>query len=200
MASFGPKTVTFLLIFYGFINVAKAAGVAVADAQGRPQCTLIANGDKFSDVDNILEAFTVCGTSENVIFPEGENYWIDRKLNPVVHDFSDNITFWRSDGYFIFYQNCRAGFVLSGDGIRINGYGTGGIHGNGDAWYTAEKGATVEGRTMPFVLWNVSDVTVKNFYIRQPQFWAYNIMNGTAMYFDNISVNTTSTKAPSRYN
>ncbi|KXH54097.1 glycosyl hydrolase family 28 [Colletotrichum salicis] len=190
MASFSPKTIAFLLLFfYGFVNVANATGVAVADAQGRPQCTVTANGDKVSDVDNILEAFT---------------------CNPLVHDvdiqwrgewtFSDNITFWRSDGYFIFYQNHRAGFVLSGDGIRINGYGTGGIHGNGDAWYTAEKGATVEGRPMPFVIWNVSDVTVKNFYIRQPQFWAYNIMNGTNMYFENISVNATSTKAPSRYN
>ncbi|KAK1473150.1 glycosyl hydrolase family 28 [Colletotrichum abscissum] len=211
MASFAPTTFNLLFILlFGFINVTKAAGIAVTDVLGRPQCTVFANGDQVSDVDNILEAFNICGTSGTIIFPEDENYWIDRKLNPIVHDvniqwrgewtFSDNIDFWRSVGYFVFFQNHRAGFVLSGDGIHINGHGTGGIHGNGDAWYTAEKGTTVEGRPMPFVLWNVSDVTVKNFYIRQPQFWAYNIMNGTDIYFENISVNATSTKAPSRYN
>jgi len=32
-------------------------------------------------------------------------------------------------------------------------------------------GATRPGRPMPFVFWNVSDVTVKNFYIVQPQLW-----------------------------
>ncbi|KAK7450722.1 glycosyl hydrolase family 28 [Colletotrichum acutatum] len=192
MASLSTTTFNLLsILLFGFINVTKAAGVAVTNVLGRPQCTVFANGDQVSDVDNILEAFNICGTFGTIIFPEDENYWIDRKLNPLVHDvniqwrgewtFSDNITSWRSDGYFIFFQNHRAGFVLSGDGIHINGHGTGGIHGNGDAWYTAEKGTTVEGRPMP-------------------QFWAYNIMNGTDMYFEDISVNATSTKAPSRYN
>lgn len=52
----------------------------------------------------------------------------------------------------------------------------------------------------PFVFWNVSDVSVRNFHIKQPQFWAYNIMNGTDMVFQNISSNATATKAPGRYN
>ncbi|KAF9880240.1 extracellular exo-polygalacturonase [Colletotrichum karsti] len=193
-----------------FVASAPAGGVQVSTARHRPKCTVTANGNQTSDVDNILKAFERCGKSGDIIFPEDQNYWIDKKLNPVVRDvniqwrgewtFSDNLTYWRSNSYFIEFQNHRAGFVLTGDGIHINGSGTGGIHGNGDVWYTAEAGETVEGRPMPFVFWNVSDVTVKNFHIRQPQFWAYNIMNGTNMYFENISSNATATKAPSRYN
>lgn len=49
---------------------------------------------------------------------------------------------------------------------------------------------------MPFVFWNVSDVSVSDFHIKDPQLWALNIMNGTNMYFKNIKVNATATKAP----
>jgi len=49
---------------------------------------------------------------------------------------------------------------------------------------------------MPFVLWNVSDVTVRNFFVKDPALWAINIMNGTNMIFDKISVNATSTLQP----
>ena len=54
------------------------------------------------------------------------------------------------------------------------------IHGNGDAWYNAEKRDTRQGRPMPFVLWHASRVTLRNFSVLQPQLWAINIMNGRA--------------------
>jgi polygalacturonase len=93
------------------------------------------------------------------------------------------------------FQNHAAGFVLSGRKIDINGHGTGGIHGNGDVWYDAEKRSTRPGRPMPFVFWNVSDVSVSNFRIIQPQLWAINVMNGANMVFENIYVNATASKA-----
>ena len=40
------------------------------------------------------------------------------------------------------FQNHHAGFILTSDGVHIDGYGTGGINGNGDVWYTAEAGNT----------------------------------------------------------
>jgi polygalacturonase len=49
---------------------------------------------------------------------------------------------------------------------------------------------------MPFVLWAVSRVTLRNFSILQPQLWALNVMNGTDLNFENIYVNATATKAP----
>lgn len=53
---------------------------------------------------------------------------------------------------------------------------------------------------MPFMFWNVSDVSVKNFYVIQPQLWSINIQNGTDMVFDNIYTNATSPEAPMGFN
>ncbi|KAK5132438.1 hypothetical protein LTR08_009049 [Meristemomyces frigidus] len=174
----------------------------------RKQCTVYAHGGNTSDTDNILHAFSVCGHGGTVVFPESQNYFIASKLNPVVNDvtiewrgiwtLSPDITYWRqpANHYPIAFQNHAASFVLTGDGIYIDGYGTGAIHGNGDVWYTAEAGDTQPGRPMPFVFWNVSDVTVSNFKVLQPPLWSLNIMNGTDMSFENITCNATATQVP----
>lgn len=76
--------------------------------------------------------------------------------------FSDDLDYWRSNSYPIAFQNHAAGFIISGERISINGYGTGKINGSGNTWYTAEAGDTQPGRPMPFVFWNVSDVLVEH--------------------------------------
>ena len=173
---------------------------------GRKTCTVIAKGQQQDDVPQIVQAFNDCGNGGLVVFPENQTYWIASKLNPVVSDvaiewrglwqYSDDLDYWRNNSYPIVFQNHDAGFILTGDGIHINGYGTGGIHGNGDLWYTAEAGHTQPGRPMPFVLWNVSDVTVSRFSIVQPQLWSFNIMNGTNIAVDQLYCNAIATKAP----
>ncbi|KAG8627674.1 hypothetical protein KVT40_003547 [Elsinoe batatas] len=183
-------------------------GVKVDKHGHRKRCTVYAHGGNVSDVDNIVKAFDTCGHGGNIVFPEDQNYFIASKLNPVVNDvqidwrgiwtFSPDIDYWRTNGntYFIYFQNHRTNFILTGDHITINGHGTGGIEGNGDVWYTAEAGKVREGRPMPFVLWNVSDVVVNKFFVKQPPFWAFNIMNGTDMVIDELYTNATATKAP----
>ncbi|KAG9729510.1 glycoside hydrolase family 28 protein, partial [Aureobasidium melanogenum] len=178
--------------------VSAGGGVHYSQHGDRPQCTVLANGGTTNDVPNILKAFSKCGNGGDIIFPEGQNYYIASKLNPIVNDvninwggiwtFSPDIAYWRqnSSTYPIAFQNHAASFILTGDHIRINGYGTGGIHGNGDTWYTAEAGHTLPGRPMPFVLWNVSDVTVKKFFIIDPPLWSFNIMNGTDVWVDEL--------------
>lgn len=111
---------------------------------GRQQCTVHANGNQTDDVPNILKAFATCGEGGDIVFPENEDYYIATRLNPTVNDvqihwhgqwtFSPDLTYWRQNSYPIFFQNHAAGFVLSGDGIWINGYSTGGIFGNGNTW------------------------------------------------------------------
>lgn len=76
--------------------------------------------------------------------------------------FSDDLSYWRNNSYPIAFQNHHAGFIITGERIHINGYGTGGIYGNGNAWYNAEEANTQPGRPMPFVFWNVSDVFVEH--------------------------------------
>ena len=183
---------------------------------GRPTCTVHAGPDNSTDdTPTIVKAFEQCGTGGNVIFPEDQTYHINSKLNPVLNDctidwrgewvFSEDIEFWRNNNYHIEFQNHAASFVLTGDHIRIDGYGTGGIDGNGEVWYYAERGnettgATQPGRPIPFQLWNVSDVTVRNFHVIQPPLWSVNMMNATDIVFDNLYCNATSPQAPHGYN
>jgi len=56
------------------------------------------------------------------------------------------------------------------------------------------------GRPMPFVLWNVSDVTVKKFFVIDPPLWSFNIMNGTDVWVDELYCNATATKANASQN
>ncbi|KAF2790444.1 glycoside hydrolase family 28 protein [Melanomma pulvis-pyrius CBS 109.77] len=175
---------------------------------GRRTCTVLASGKQQDDVPNILSAFAECGKGGTIIFPSDQNYWIAQRLNPVVDDveidwrgqwtFSNNLTHWRTNNYMVPFQNHRAAFILTGSSIRINGHSTSYTHiqGNGDTWYTSEAGNTQEGRPMPFVFWNVTNVQVSNFHIKDPALWALNIMNGTHMTFSDIKVNATATQAP----
>ena len=135
-------------------------------------CTVTPLGAGHDDVPQILQAFADCNGGGTVVFPAGATYHIATRLHATVQDvvvewrgtwtFSDNLTYWRENSYPVQFQNHRAGFVLSGERIHVNGYGTGGIDGNGDVWYTAEKGDTKEGRPFPFLLWNVSEVVVEH--------------------------------------
>ncbi|RAH83469.1 galacturan 1,4-alpha-galacturonidase C [Aspergillus japonicus CBS 114.51] len=169
-------------------------------------CTVKANGHQKDDVPNLLEAFKACGNGGTIIFPEDQSYWIGQRLNPVLNNvaiewrgkwtFSDDLSYWRNHSYPVAFQNHAAGFVITGQNISINGYGTGGIDGNGNVWYTAEAGVTQPGRPMPFVFWNVSDVEVESFYVKDPPLWSLNIMNGTNMRFNDITCNATAVDAP----
>jgi hypothetical protein len=50
-----------------------------------------------------------------------------------VSQLSDNLDYWRNNSYPIAFQNHHAGFIITGERIHINGYGKGGINGNGNA-------------------------------------------------------------------
>ncbi|KAJ5642934.1 uncharacterized protein N7484_005441 [Penicillium longicatenatum] len=139
-------------------------------------CTVKARGHQKDDVENILQAFKKCDNGGTVVFPEDQSYWIATRLNPVLNDVKIE---WRGKWT-----------------ITIDGYGTGGIDGNGNVWYDAEEGTTQPGRPMPFVFWNVSDVNVENFYVKDPPLWSLNIMNGKNMRFNNIICNATAVNAP----
>ena len=109
---------------------------------------------------------------------------------------SDDLSYWRNNSYPISYQNHHAGIVFSGSNITLNGHSTGGINGNGNAWYNVEQNVTQPGRPMSFVWWNVSTVSVRDFYIRDSPLWGINIMNGSDMVFENMYVNATAVNAP----
>ncbi|CAG8961650.1 hypothetical protein HYFRA_00006187 [Hymenoscyphus fraxineus] len=177
----------------------------IKDPQGKT-CIVHALGNQTDDAPQILKAFETCNHGGIVVFPQDEVYWIATRLNPVVEDvevrwrgvwvLSDDLDYWRTNSYPVTFQNHATNFILSGTRIAINGYGTGGINGNGNAWYDAEEAVTRVGRPMPFNLWNVSEVRVENFYIKDSPLWALNVMNGTNMHFENITCNSTALRVP----
>ncbi|ESZ97710.1 glycoside hydrolase family 28 protein [Sclerotinia borealis F-4128] len=195
-------------------------------------CTVLPLGNHTDDTPQILQAFSDCNHGGTVVFPKHQVYWIATRLNPVIYDvtidwqgiwtLSDNLTYWRNHSYPVAFQNHAAGFVISGDRIHISGKGSGGIDGNGNAWYNAEKAVTQPGRPMPFVFWNTSEVFVEHcmfshshtplpymkgypanqnsfgnkVFIKDSPLWALNIMNGTNMWFDDILANSTAVNVP----
>ncbi|KAK2764498.1 hypothetical protein FQN54_009193 [Arachnomyces sp. PD_36] len=193
-------------LLFTHLSLALAGGVSQTTISGRNTCTVTANGSEEDDTENILSAFDECGHGGTVVFPEGEEYWIATKLNPVVNDvtidwrgewiFSDDIPSWHASSYAIPFQNHAAAFILTGTNITLDGHSTGGINGNGDIWYTTEAGETQPGRIMPFVLWNVTDVIVRDFYIVQSPLWSFNVMSGRNVWAENIYVNATSSDQP----
>ncbi|VUC30103.1 unnamed protein product [Clonostachys rosea] len=190
--------------------IACKGGVHVSTSRGHRTCTVTARGDEQNDVPNILTAFKKCSKKSAIIFPIGEEYWIGEKLHARLEDvdihwhgkwlFSPNTTYWRNNSFLVEFQNHRAGFILSGDKIHLNGYNTGGIDGNGDLWYDEDKGRSTEGRPMPFVLWNITNSKIHNFKVQQSQFWSLNIMNGTNLAFENITCASFSNNAPAGKN
>ena len=52
--------------------------------------------------------------------------------------------------------------MLQQDHIHIDGYNTGGLYRNGNAWYNAEQAITQPVRPMNFVWWNASEVFLEN--------------------------------------
>lgn len=167
---------------------ALAADAAKTAAGARSTCVVLPEGGNKDDTPQIKKAFKTCGTNGYVYFPEGETYNIKSKLHITLDDviidwhgvweFSTDLDYWRNNSFPIAFQNHHAGFIISGNDIQINGYGTGGINGNGNAWYNAEQAVTMPGRPMPFVWWNVSDVVVNSFQVIDPPLWSCNIMNG----------------------
>ncbi|CAG8980019.1 hypothetical protein HYALB_00005193 [Hymenoscyphus albidus] len=131
----------------------------IKDPQGKT-CIVHALRNQTDDAPQILKAFETCNHGGVV----DEVYWIATRLNPVVEDvevrwrgvwvFSDDLDYWRTNSYPITFQNHATNFILTGTRIAINGYGIGGINGNGNAWYNAEEAVTRVGRPMPFNLWN----------------------------------------------
>jgi galacturan 1,4-alpha-galacturonidase len=49
-------------------------------------CTVLALGSQRDDTPQILDAFKDCNNGGTVVFPEGQNYWIAKKLNPIIFD------------------------------------------------------------------------------------------------------------------
>lgn len=85
MASLTRSSLTFLVL--SLLTFASAQSISHGNKDGRPVCTVHAGKQNTTDdVPNILKAFEHCGNGGNIVFPAGQTYHINSKLNPVVND------------------------------------------------------------------------------------------------------------------
>lgn len=73
------------------------------------------------------------------------------------------------------YQNQSTAFVLGGNNVRINGFGTGTLDGNGDVWYKwiddkANK-SNWPGRPHQITFNGLTNSTVENLRFLRSQMW-----------------------------
>jgi galacturan 1,4-alpha-galacturonidase len=76
-----------LLSCIPLIALASSQSVSHSSRNGRPMCTVHpGKHNTMDDVPTILQAFKDCGNGGDVLFPAGNTYHINSRLNPVVHD------------------------------------------------------------------------------------------------------------------
>lgn len=105
---------------------------------------------------------------------------------------SDNIDSWIEKSYVFPFQDQRLAFIIEGHDFVIDGHGTGGIDGNGQAWYDwAEGVGNKHGRPIAMTLKGVRNGVVNGFQIIQPQFWAHLVWDSANIVYDKCYVNAT---------
>lgn len=118
-----------------------------------------------------------------------------------IHTFSThNLDAWIADSYPWEFQDQRLGFVITGSNFILDGEGTGGIDGGGQAWYDYAAGeGNKHGRPISLALRGARNGVVRDFKILQPQFWAHVAIDSTDVVYDNCLVNATSYNPDAKY-
>jgi galacturan 1,4-alpha-galacturonidase len=110
--------------------------------------------------------------------------------------FEPDQNYWIKNSFRIEFQNQSTAWIVEGDNFEMTGGGwaQGGILGNGQAWMTRAKGQSNQfGRPVSLSIYNSSIVVVKDFAIRQPQFWSFWIQDSSNVSLTGIYINGTNT-------
>jgi len=163
-------------------------------------CVLRASGG--DDTDGFVRAFEECGRHATIKLPD-EKYVISRPLELELHHatldlhgfltYTTDVEYWIRNRIELPFQNQSLALVISGSHFTLDGHNTGGIDGNGQAWYNYAKDfGNKFGRPMSLAIANATDVVVKRFSIIQPQFWALITIDVENILMEDCYVNATS--------
>ncbi|KAH8929233.1 glycoside hydrolase family 28 protein [Atractiella rhizophila] len=164
-------------------------------------CVVYSPGKGVDAAPKLVEAVERCGKGARIVLPD-ERYYINQRMtwhleNATVDiygtlEFSDDLDYWIHNSYRLPFQNQSIAWHVTGNDFVIDGHGKGGIDGNGQAWYTWNRGASNKfGRPMSLSYTNATRASLVNFSIVQPQFWATIIWMSEKIVFKNIYVNAT---------
>ena len=91
------------------------------------------------------------------------------------------------------FQNQSLALVITGVDYILDGHNSGGIDGGGQAWYDYAKDfGNKFGRPMTLAIANSTGVLIRNFNIKQPQFWASIVIRSNDVLIKDFYVNATS--------
>lgn len=124
-------------------------------AAHRYTCTIPANGDGSDDTPAILANFEECRNGGRIVFSPNTTYHINSVMNTtdlsnVQIDmygyllWSNDTGYWLNNSMEIGYQNQSTVWFLGGEGLTVNGYGSGTIDGNGQVWVSDYYSITAE--------------------------------------------------------
>ncbi|GJE86365.1 glycoside hydrolase family 28 protein [Phanerochaete sordida] len=96
----------------------------------------------------------------------------------------------------VFIQSQASWFVVTGRSFVIDAHNTGGIMGNGQAWWSYYSANNItredgDGRPIAFTLYQVTDGAVKNFRIEQQPFWCNTVAESRGVLYDGMLCNAT---------
>ncbi|KAL1721440.1 glycoside hydrolase family 28 protein [Schizophyllum commune] len=153
-------------------------------------CTLSPKGEGYDDTEQIESAVASCGHNGNIVFEEGI-------FNVTSASFTPDLDYWldASNTYrVVFIQSQASWFVLTGSNFTVDAHGTGGIHGNGQTWWSYFANRTREdgdGRPISFTLWQTSNATIRDFTVDSPPFWCNTVAESENVLYDGMKCNAT---------
>lgn len=107
--------------------------------------------------------------------------------------FENTVEYWIKNRIVFDFQNQSLAFVIKGNNFVLNGNDVGGIDGNGQQWYDYAKDyGNKFGRPMSLAIMDAKNVEVKNWTVKQPQFWASILIRTENVIMKDIYINATS--------
>ncbi|KAJ6606565.1 pectin lyase fold/virulence factor [Mycena vulgaris] len=167
-------------------------------------CTLSPLGPGLDDTDQVLAAIAQCGHGGKTVFRSGE-YNITRKMTwdlvgstVDLHgylSFTPDIDYWlnANNTYrVVFIQSQASWFVITGRDFVVDAHSTGGIQGNGQAWweyFTTHAKADGDGRPISLTLFRAQRGIIRNFAIEAQPFWCNCIAESQSVIYDGMLCN-----------
>lgn len=178
------------------------------------RCVIAANNDGTDDSPAILAAFSKCKRDSEIIF-QNTTYNIGQvmKISDLdnvkieVHGtllWSKDIDYWLNNSLPIgpgsdqnsyppaAYQNQTTAFILGGENLYVEGFGSGTFDGNGQVWYDFVKGQSNYPNRPHAIVITASDSYFHGLRWVQPQMWTVTIVSSKDVLLENIYVNATS--------
>ncbi|KAI0471955.1 glycoside hydrolase family 28 protein [Xylariaceae sp. FL0804] len=192
-----------LALALGLAGAGTTAAVTHAPAANNKTCSLTPVGGGGDDTPQLIAAFARCGVDGRVVVAPGD-YNIEQvmdiaNLSNVDIDirgtlkWSSNISYWLANSLPVTYASLSTAWKISGEDIRIRGYGEGELNGNGQLWYNENQdGSNQPGRPIAFTLWHAKNVLVDGLKWRQSQFWHSFVAYSDNVTMTNLDMNSTS--------